>query len=61
MSENPDWCYCSEKLGIEEDIDYFNDTPIGETDPIDGYPHPESKKMLEKTYFIYRILKKLKK
>ena len=58
MSENPDWCYCFEKLGVEEDIDYFNDIPIGETDPIDGYPHPESKGYTQNIYLCKRCGKK---
>lgn len=42
IEENPEWCFCSELLGIESDVDCDNDNVIGHTDPIDGYPHPNS-------------------
>jgi hypothetical protein len=58
IENNPDWCYCSVILGIEEDIDYINDIPIGVTKPIDGFPFPESKGYVQDIYICKRCGKK---
>lgn len=42
IERNPDWCWCKETLDLDADVDYEKDFAIDETDPIDGYPHPES-------------------
>lgn len=36
IQDNPEWCYCDEP-------DYDINNPIGRTEPIDGFPFPNSK------------------
>lgn len=42
-TQNPDWCYC-------EKTEWETDNPIGETEPIDGFPHPHSKGYTQTIY-----------
>lgn len=42
MLDYPDYCYCGFLLGLDADIDFELDSPIGETEPIDGYPYYNS-------------------
>jgi len=58
VERNPDWCWCKELLGLDADVDYNNDYAIGETDPIDGYPHPESKNYILPVFKCKRCGKK---
>ena len=43
MRDFPEYCYCDEP-------DYDADNSIGQTDPVDGFPHPESKNYTEPIY-----------
>lgn len=56
INENPDWCYCEELLGLEPDIDETK--PIGITEPINGFPHPESKDYTQNIFICKRCEKK---
>ena len=56
IKDNPDWCYCYELLVLEPDIN--EDEPIGETEPIDGYPCTECKGYTQKIYICKRCGKK---
>lgn len=42
MLDYPDYCYCDFLLGLTPDVDFELDSPIGETEPIDGYPYYNS-------------------
>ena len=37
MNDHPEWCYCEEILHKTADIDENN--PIGQTEPVDGFPN----------------------
>lgn len=50
MLEHPEWCYCEEVLHKEADIDWENDKPIGQTEPIDGFPFPTSEGFTQDIY-----------
>jgi hypothetical protein len=50
MKLHPEWCYCEEVLHKEADIDWENDMPIGQTEPVDGFPHPHSKGFTQDIY-----------
>jgi hypothetical protein len=54
MLENPDWCFCEELFGLESDVDWKNDEPIGKTEPIDGFPFPHSKRYSQEIYLCKR-------
>lgn len=58
IERNPDWCWCQETLGLPADVDYENDFVIGQTEPIDGFPHPESTNYVLDIYKCKRCGKK---
>jgi hypothetical protein len=41
--QNPDWCYCQK-------TEWETDNPIGETEPIDGFPYHNSKGYTQTIY-----------
>ena len=44
MKEHPEECFS------EPDVDYLNDTPIGQTESVDGFPYPNSKGYTQSVY-----------
>jgi len=50
MLEHPEWCYCEVVLHKEADVDFENDTPIGQTEPVDGFPRHNSKGFTQDIY-----------
>ena len=58
IKANPDWCYCFETLKLEPDVDLENDTSIGKTEPIDGFPYWNSKGYTQDIYLCKRCGKK---
>jgi hypothetical protein len=59
IKNNPDWCFCYELTGNEPDVDFENDTPIGKTEPIDGYPFPDCRNYVLDIYKCKRCGKKI--
>jgi len=52
IKDNPYCCYCYDLVGLYSDIDDNN--PIGETEPVDGYPFPTSIGFTQKIYICKR-------
>jgi len=52
IKDNPNCCYCYDLVGLYSDID--EDKPIGETEPVDGYPFPASIGFTQKIYICKR-------
>jgi len=48
MLEHPEWCYCEEILHKEADIDI--NEPIGQTEPVDGFPRWDSTGFTQNIY-----------
>jgi hypothetical protein len=49
--EHPDWCYCDEP-------DYDFNSPIGKTEPIDGFPYWNSENYTQDIFLCKKCLKK---
>jgi hypothetical protein len=58
MEKYPEYCYCEETLGLEPDIDYENDKPIGMTETADGFPYWNSTGYTVPIYLCKRCNKK---
>jgi hypothetical protein len=50
MLDHPEWCYCEEILHKEADVDFQHDTPIGQTEPVDGFPRWNSSGFTQNIY-----------
>lgn len=58
ISENPDWCYCHELLGLESDFDPLMDDIIERSEPVDGFPYWNSTNFSINIYRCKRCNKK---